>query len=304
MRLACEISAGALRAAGEAVRPGVSTAQIDKIVYDYIVQRGAKPNFKGLYGFPGSACISVNDTVIHGLPSKHIVLKEGDIVSVDTGAAIGGWNGDNAATFACGAVAGNAQHIMDVTKEALARGIAAAQPGNRVGDIGAAVQQYVEANGLSVVRTFVGHGVGRKLHEDPEVPNFGTAGHGPRLVAGMVIAIEPMVNEGTHVVKEQPDQNRRRQALGPFRAHHRHYAERPGHPHASVSRANANAALCANTEGGCESFVQRRCHRSGRHCCRGNAERHVPRGDPGRASVAGTYLRQAAHEFHPHFARR
>ena len=133
MRLACEISAGALQAAGEAVRPGVTTAQIDKIVYDYIVQRGARPNFKGLYGFPGSACISVNDTVIHGLPSKHIVLKEGDIVSVDTGAAIGGWNGDNAATFACGAVAGNAQHIMDVTKEALARGIAAAQPGNRVG---------------------------------------------------------------------------------------------------------------------------------------------------------------------------
>ena len=222
MRLACEISAGPLRAAGEAVRPGVSTAQIDKIVYDYIVQRGAKPNFKGLYGFPGSACISVNDTVIHGLPSKHIVLKEGDIVSVDTGAAIGGWNGDNAATFACGAVAGNAQHIMDVTKEALARGIAAAQPGNRVGDIGAAVQQYVEANGLSVVRTFVGHGVGRKLHEDPEVPNFGTAGHGPRLVAGMVIAIEPMVNEGTHVVKEQPDGWTIKTADGKLSAHFEH----------------------------------------------------------------------------------
>lgn len=182
-------------AAGEAVRPGVTTAQIDKIVYDYIVQRGARPNFKGLYGFPGSACISVNDTVIHGLPSKHVVLKEGDIVSVDTGAAIGGWNGDNAATFACGAIAGNAQHIMDVTKEALARGIAAAQPGNRVGDIGAAVQQYVEANGLSVVRTFVGHGVGRKLHEDPEGAELRHGGHGPRLVAGMVIAIEPMVNE-------------------------------------------------------------------------------------------------------------
>ena len=205
MRLACEISAGALRAAGEAVRPGVSTAQIDKIVYDYIVQRGAKPNFKGLYGFPGSACISVNDTVIHGLPSKHIVLKEGDIVSVDTGAAIGGWNGDNAATFACGAVAENAQHIMDVTKEALARGIAAAQPGNRVGDIGAAVQQYVEANGLSVVRTFVGHGVGRKLHEDPEVPNFGVAGRGVRLRSGMTIAVEPMVLAGrpqTKVLKD------------------------------------------------------------------------------------------------------
>ena len=169
--------AGALRAAGEAVRPGVSTAQIDKIVYDYIVQRGAKPNFKGLYGFPGSACISVNDTVIHGLPSKHIVLKEGDIVSVGHRRRhrrlerrqrrhVRVWRG-------CRKMHSTSWMSQ---KKPLARGIAAAQPGNRVGDIGAAVQQYVEANGLSVVRTFVGHGVGRKLHEDPEVPNFGTVG--------------------------------------------------------------------------------------------------------------------------------
>ena len=130
MRLACQISAEVLKLAGEAVKPGVTTAQIDKVIYNYIVSQGAKPNFKGYGGFPGSACISVNDTVIHGIPSKHIVLQEGDIVSIDTGAAVHGWNGDNAATFACGAVSDRAQRIMDVTKEALARGIAAAQPGD------------------------------------------------------------------------------------------------------------------------------------------------------------------------------
>ncbi|MEG0911899.1 MAG: type I methionyl aminopeptidase, partial [Ruthenibacterium sp.] len=198
MRLACQISAEALKLGGEAVTPGITTAQIDKIIYEYIVSQGAKPNFKGYGGFPGSACISVNDTVIHGIPSRSVLLREGDIVSIDTGAAIHGFNGDNAATFACGKVSETAQRIMDVTKESLARGIAAAIPGNRVGDIGAAVQQYVESNGFSVVRTFVGHGVGRDMHEDPEVPNFGTAGRGPRLVNGMTIAIEPMVNEKSH----------------------------------------------------------------------------------------------------------
>ena len=134
-----------------------------------------------------------------------MVLREGDIVSIDTGAAVHGWNGDNAWTFACGRVSERAQRLMDVTREALQRGIAAAVPGNRVGDIGAAVQQYVEENGFSVVRTFVGHGVGRDLHEDPEVPNYGTPGRGPRLVSGMVIAIEPMVNEKSHVVKTLSD---------------------------------------------------------------------------------------------------
>ena len=205
MSRACRISAEALRLAGEAVKPGVTTAHIDKIIYDYIVSQGARPNFKGLYGFPGSACISVNDTVIHGIPSRRIVLREGDIVSIDTGAAIEGFNGDNAATFACGEVSERAQRIMDVTKEALARGIAAAQPGNRIGDISAAVQAYVEEHGYSVVRSFVGHGVGKELHEDPEVPNYGEAGHGPRLVSGMTIAIEPMVNEKSHVVKTLSD---------------------------------------------------------------------------------------------------
>lgn len=222
MSHACRISAEALRLAGEAVKPGVTTAHIDKIIYDYIVSQGARPNFKGLYGFPGSACISVNDTVIHGIPSKRIVLREGDIVSIDTGAAIEGFNGDNAATFACGEVSERAQRIMDVTKEALARGIAAAQPGNRIGDISAAVQAYVEEHGYSVVRSFVGHGVGKELHEDPEVPNYGEAGHGPRLVSGMTIAIEPMVNEKSHVVKTLSDGWTVKTADGGLSAHFEH----------------------------------------------------------------------------------
>ncbi len=222
MTRACRISAEALRLAGEAVKPGVTTAHIDKIIYDYIVSQGARPNFKGLYGFPGSACISVNDTVIHGIPSKSIVLHEGDIVSIDTGAAIEGFNGDNAATFACGAVSAAAQRIMDVTKEALARGIAAAQPGNRIGDISHAVQTYVEEHGYSVVRSFVGHGVGKELHEDPEVPNYGEAGHGPRLVSGMTIAIEPMVNEKSHVVKTLSDGWTVKTADGGLSAHFEH----------------------------------------------------------------------------------
>lgn len=205
MMLANQISAEALKLGGEAVKPGVTTAQIDKIIYDYIISQGAKPNFKGYGGFPASACISVNDTVIHGIPSKNIVLREGDIVSIDTGAAIKGWNGDNAATFACGKVSETAQRLMDVTKEARDRGIAAAIPGNRIGDIGAAVQQYAEENGFSVVRTFVGHGVGRDMHEEPEVPNYGTKGRGVRLVPGMIIAIEPMINEKSHVVKTMSD---------------------------------------------------------------------------------------------------
>ena len=205
MREACRISAGALRAGGAAIRPGATTADVDKAIYDYIVSRGARPNFKGLYGFPGSACISVNQELIHGIPSKKVVLREGDIVSIDTGAAVHGWNGDNAYTFACGSVDARAQKLLDVTKEALYRGIAAAVPGNRVGDIGAAVRQYVEENGFSVVRNYVGHGVGRELHEDPEVPNYGQPGRGPRLVSGMVIAIEPMVNEKSHVVKTLSD---------------------------------------------------------------------------------------------------
>lgn len=205
MREACRISAGALRVGGQAIKPGATTADVDQAIYDYIISQGAKPNFKGLYGFPGSACISVNDQLIHGIPSKKVVLHEGDIVTIDTGAAIHGWNGDNAATFACGTISAKAQKLLDVTKEALNRAIAAAVVGNRVGDIGAAVQQYVEANGFSVVRNYVGHGIGRQLHEAPEVPNYGTPGRGPRLVNGMTLAIEPMINEKSHGVKTLSD---------------------------------------------------------------------------------------------------
>lgn len=205
MRKACRISALALKAAGDAIEAGITTADLDKIIYDTIVRHGARPNFKGLYGFPGSACISVNDQVIHGIPSKKVVIRPGDIVSIDTGAAIDGFNGDNAYTFGCGKIDSEAARLLEVTKESLYRGIAAAVSGNRIGDISAAVQTYVEDNGFSVVRSYVGHGVGRELHEDPEVPNFGKAGRGPRLVCGMTLAIEPMVNQNSHVVKTLSD---------------------------------------------------------------------------------------------------
>ena len=205
MRRACALSAAALKAGGEAIEAGISTAEIDKIIYDFIVRHGARPNFLHLYGFPATACISVNDTVIHGIPSHKVKIRPGDIVSIDTGCIIDGFNGDNACTYPCGKVDMEAQRLMDVTKEGLHRGINAAQAGNRVGDIGHAVQSYVEENGFSVVRSYVGHGVGKELHEDPEVPNFGVAGRGPRLVPGMTIAIEPMVNQKGCSVKTLSD---------------------------------------------------------------------------------------------------
>lgn len=204
MRHAGRISARALALGGKAVKPGVTTAQIDKIIYDYILSEGAKPNFLHYGGFPASACISVNDVVIHGIPDD-TVIREGDIVSIDTGAVYQGYHGDNAATFAAGKISEEAQKLMDVTKESLQRGLAAAVAGARIGDIGHAVQTFVEANGFSVVRDYVGHGIGTDMHEDPEVPNFGTPGRGPRLVPGMVLAIEPMVNAGKPPVRQMPD---------------------------------------------------------------------------------------------------
>ena len=205
MRKACAISAAALKAGGEAIEPGITTAEIDKIIYDFIVRHGARPNFLHLYGFPATACISVNDTVIHGIPNKQQQIRPGDIVSIDTGCKIDGFNGDNACTYACGKIDLEAQRLLDVTKESLHRGIEMACGGNRVGDIGHAVQSYVEENGFSVVRTFVGHGVGEHLHEEPEVPNYGKPGRGPRLIRGMVIAIEPMINAGTFEVRVLKD---------------------------------------------------------------------------------------------------
>lgn len=200
MKDACRISANALRLAGEYVKPGVSTSEIDEKVREYIEKQGAAPSFLGYGGFPASACISVNDVVIHGIPSKEQVLKEGDIVSVDVGAFYNGYHGDNAYTFACGKISENAQNLMDATRISLEKGIEAALAGNRIGDIGNAVQTYVENRGYSVVRDFVGHGVGAKLHEDPSIPNYGTKGRGVRLLPGMTIAIEPMICEGGYEV--------------------------------------------------------------------------------------------------------
>ena len=200
MRQACKITAAARALAGEMVRPGVTTKQIDKAVHDFIVSQGARPSFLHYHGYPASACISVNETVIHGIPGNY-VLRDGDIVSIDVGALYKGFHGDCAATFACGTISDQAQKLIDVTKQSFFEGIRFAKRGHRVSDISHAIQTYVESNGFSVVRSFVGHGVGAQLHEEPEVPNFGTAGRGPRMLPGMTLAIEPMVNVGTHEVR-------------------------------------------------------------------------------------------------------
>ena len=205
MREACRISAGALRVAGEAVEPGVTTEEIDRLAYQYIISQGAKPNFLNYAGFPATACISINDEVIHGIPSKKRVLRQGDIVSIDLGATINGYNGDNAATFAVGSISPEAERLINTTRESLYEGIRAAVAGGRIGDISSAVQRYCEERGFSVVRDYVGHGVGAKLHEDPSVPNFGTPGRGVRLLPGMTIAIEPMINAGGWEVKRLSD---------------------------------------------------------------------------------------------------
>lgn len=222
MREAGRISANALKLAGQAVEPGVSTAEIDRVVRKYIEGQGAKPSFLGYGGFPASACISVNDEVVHGIPSKKRILKSGDIVSIDVGAFIDGFHGDNAWTFACGDISEQAQGLLDATKESLFEGIKQAVAGNRIGDIGSAVQRYVEARNYSVVRDYVGHGVGAKLHEDPSVPNFGTPGRGVRLLPGMTIAIEPMINLGTHKVRVLDDDWTAVTADGKLSAHFEH----------------------------------------------------------------------------------
>ena len=205
MKEACRISAGALQTAGKAVEPGVTTAEIDRLAEEYIRSQGGEPNFKNYEGYPATACISINNEVIHGIPSSKRKLRAGDIVSIDLGAKFDGYHGDNAATFACGDITPEAKRLMDATRESLYEGIKAARAGGRIGDIGHAVQAYVEARGYTVVRQFVGHGVGTHLHEAPEVPNFGTPGRGVRLMPGMTIAIEPMVNAGAAGVEVQPD---------------------------------------------------------------------------------------------------
>ncbi len=222
MREAGRVSSRALKLAGEMVEPGVSTWEIDRSVRRYIEEQGAKPTFLGYGGFPASACISVNDVVIHGIPHKGKIIKQGDIVSIDIGATFEGFVGDNAWTFPCGEVSPQAQSLMDATRESLFEGIKAATAGNRIGDVGSAVQRYAEARGYSVVRDFVGHGVGAKMHEDPSVPNYGTPGRGVRLLPGMTIAIEPMINQGVKEVKTLADGWTTVTADGKLSAHFEH----------------------------------------------------------------------------------
>ncbi|QAA30844.1 type I methionyl aminopeptidase [Clostridium manihotivorum] len=188
----------------ENIRPGITTAELDKIAEEFITKHGAKPSFKGLYGFPSSLCISVNEVVVHGFPGKYR-LKEGDIISVDGGVFLNGYHSDAARTFAVGEISDQAKKLIDVTRESFFKGIEKAHVGNRLTDISYDIQQYVEANGFSVVRDYVGHGIGKDVHEDPEVPNFGRPGRGPKLTEGMVLAIEPMVNIGDYHVKTLSD---------------------------------------------------------------------------------------------------
>ena len=219
MRRAGKITAAARALARDMVKPGVTTQQIDEAVYKFIVSQGATPSFLNYGGFPASACISVNDEVIHGIPGKR-VLREGDIVSVDVGAYIGGFHGDCAGTYPCGQVSDEAMRLIRVTQQSFFEGLRFAKEGYRVSDIGAAVQAYVEAEGFSVVREFVGHGIGRKLHESPEVPNYGKPGHGPRLLRGMTLALEPMVNMGGAAIRQLSDGWTVKTADGKYAAHY------------------------------------------------------------------------------------
>ena len=205
MKRAGRITAEALLVAKEMIRPGVSTKEIDQKIRKFIESCGAVPSFLGYGGFPGSACISVNDEVIHGIPSMKRILKEGDIVKVDVGARFRGYNGDSARTFPVGKVSDEALRLISVTEKSFYEAMKVAKAGNRIGDIGHAVESFVISNGFSIVRDYVGHGVGADLHEDPEIPNFGVAGRGPRLYADMTVAIEPMVNAGLGKVKTLSD---------------------------------------------------------------------------------------------------
>ena len=199
------ITGEALLVAREHVREGISTLELDKVIREAIEKRGAKPSFLGYGGFPGSACISINDEVIHGIPSKKRILREGDIVKVDVGAFYKGYHGDSARTMAVGRAGEDALRLIETTRQSFFDGVAALKIGNRMGDVGNAIQTCVEKQGYSVVRRYIGHGIGRELHESPDVPNFGTAGRGTRLCAGLALAIEPMVNVGTEEVYEMPD---------------------------------------------------------------------------------------------------
>jgi methionyl aminopeptidase len=205
MKDAGRITGEALLAARDRLREGITTYELDKVIHDYIVRAGARPSFLGYAGFPASACISINDEVIHGIPSKKRVIKNGDVVKIDVGAYYKGVHGDSARTIGVGEITPAAQKLIDVTRESFFRGISAIAVGNRIGDIGHAIDAYVVENGFSTVKRYVGHGIGSELHESPDVPNFGTPGRGARLCNGMALAIEPMVNVGAPEVLEMPD---------------------------------------------------------------------------------------------------
>ena len=222
MKVAGRITGEAILAAAEHIKEGVSTLELDNIIRHYIEKSGAKPSFLGYGGFPGSACISVNEEIIHGIPRADKILREGDIVKLDVGACYKGFHGDSANTFGVGNISDEAKRLIETTKESFFKGAAKAVAGNRIGDIGSAVYDHAVSNGYGVVKRYVGHGVGHDLHEDPEVPNFGTAGRGARLFPGMTIAIEPMINEGTFEVKEKNDGWTVVTADGKLSAHYEH----------------------------------------------------------------------------------
>lgn len=205
MRASAKIAKGAVDLIEKNIKPGVTTAYLDKLAHDYIVSKGARPNFLNYGGFPGSICASVNDEVVHGIPSKKVVLKEGDIISIDMGAVLDGWHSDMARTFGVGKISPEAQQLIDVTKQSFFEGLKFLKHGAKLGDVSHAIQTYAESYGYGVVRDLVGHGIGQNLHEDPSVPNFGRAGHGVRLAAGMTLAIEPMITAGTYKVSVLDD---------------------------------------------------------------------------------------------------
>ncbi len=206
MREACRITGDALKLLEKHIKPGVSTAHLDKIAYDFIKSKGATPNFLHYNGFPASICASLNDAVVHGIPDKHIVLKEGDIISIDMGAEKDGYNGDAARTYPVGKVSDEALDLIEVTKQSFFEGVRYAVHGAKLGDMSSAIQEYVESHGYSVVRDLVGHGIGRKLHEEPSVPNYGRKGRGVKLAEGMTLAVEPMVNAGDYKVAVLDDE--------------------------------------------------------------------------------------------------
>ena len=222
MRAAGHILAEAMQRLHALVKPGISTAEIDREVEDFILNRGAKPAFKGYRGFPATVCTSINEEVVHGIPSPQRRLKEGDIIGLDLGCVVDGYHADCALTLAVGEVPPRVQELLDVTRESLDRAVDQCRPGRRLGDISHAVQEHVERHGFSVVRQFVGHGIGRELHEDPQVPNFGEPGRGLVLKPGMVLAVEPMVTMGSWEVRILPDRWTAVTEDGSWAAHFEH----------------------------------------------------------------------------------